>query len=226
MIFACCMWGIATRPFNHLAAFWPANSILLGCLARFPATRNAYTLAGAFTGYVVSDLLSFHSWSIALGFTTANLLYVIIAFAFYIKFRPYFRLLHQGYFYLFLLLFCCIGSLVSSLFIASLFPQLDTKLIHGSFWTIFGYWFSAELQNAILILPLILNLPYQKEFIRSFAQQMDHIAFCISYPFCTVIFVITQLLRFRPRRHSLSDCSINLVCPELPAFYCGTDYIN
>ncbi|MCM1934420.1 diguanylate cyclase [Acinetobacter radioresistens] len=191
MIFACCMWGIATRPFNHLAAFWPANSILLGCLARFPATRNAYTLAGAFTGYVVSDLLSFHSWSIALGFTTANLLYVIIAFAFYIKFRPYFRLLHQGYFYLFLLLFCCIGSLVSSLFIASLFPQLDTKLIHGSFWTIFGYWFSAELQNAILILPLILNLPYQKGIHQIFRPADGPYSFLHILPIFVLLFSLS-----------------------------------
>ncbi len=185
------MWGIATRPFNHLAAFWPANSILLGCLARFPATRNAYTLAGAFTGYVVSDLLSFHSWSIALGFTTANLLYVIIAFAFYIKFRPYFRLLHQGYFYLFLLLFCCIGSLVSSLFIASLFPQLDTKLIHGSFWTIFGYWFSAELQNAILILPLILNLPYQKGIHQIFRPADGPYSFLHILPIFVLLFSLS-----------------------------------
>jgi len=191
MIFACCMWGIATRPFNHLAAFWPANSILLGCLARFPVTRNAYTLAGAFTGYVVSDLLSFHSWSIALGFTTANLLYVIIAFAFYIKFRPYFRLLHQGYFYLFLLLFCCIGSLVSSLFIASLFPQLDTKLIHGSFWTIFGYWFSAELQNAILILPLILNLPYQKGIHQIFRPADGPYSFLHILPIFVLLFSLS-----------------------------------
>lgn len=35
--------GIFTRPPNLLAAFWPANAVMLGCMVRYPrlATRRA-----------------------------------------------------------------------------------------------------------------------------------------------------------------------------------------
>ncbi|MGU7802781.1 hypothetical protein ACV2ZF_36695, partial [Escherichia coli] len=35
----------------------------------------------------------------------------------------------------------------------------NTKFMIGSFWAEFGYWVTSELQNALLLLPIILNIP-------------------------------------------------------------------
>lgn len=38
--------------------FWPANSVFLGLLLRFPQTRQIGSFAGAFTGYMIADLVN------------------------------------------------------------------------------------------------------------------------------------------------------------------------
>jgi integral membrane sensor domain MASE1 len=57
VIFFCCLIGIATRHLTFLASFWPANSVLLGLLIRFPQTRHPISLIGAIVGYLLADTL-------------------------------------------------------------------------------------------------------------------------------------------------------------------------
>lgn len=216
LIFACCMLGTAARAFNPLAAFWPANAVLLGALTRFPRTRNPYTLAGSVAGYLLADLVSAMPPMAALGLTVANLMYVLVVWGFYLKFRKYFRVLHQGYFYLFLLLFCCMGSFVSSLLIASMLPHLNQPLFHGSFWLRFGFWFSAELQNTILILPLILNFPYQKRLVDIFALPQG------SIPILHILPVIVLLVSLLLSRYDVGPGA--LLYPVAALIWCALSY--
>ena len=58
IITLCCFIGIASRPLSFLAFFWPANSVFLGLLLRFPQTRQIGSFAGAFTGYMIADLVN------------------------------------------------------------------------------------------------------------------------------------------------------------------------
>lgn len=189
IILFCCFLGIATRQFSFLASFWPANSVLLGLLIRFPQTRHPISFIGAIVGYLLADTLQDTPFLLNVCMTSANLLYVITTLLLYIRFNAFIRSMHHGYFYLFLFTFCCVGALSSSLFAAFTLPYFNTKFALGSFWIDFGYWFTAEIQNALLLLPMILSAPtlnlfkqQLKEFKTQTAQE--------SLPLLSVIFSI------------------------------------
>lgn len=189
IILFCCFLGIATRQFSFLASFWPANSVLLGLLIRFPQTRHPMSFIGAIVGYLLADTLQDTPFLLNVCMTSANLLYVMTTLLLYIKFNAFIRSMHHGYFYLFLFTFCCVGALSSSLFAAFTLPYFNTKFALGSFWIDFGYWFTAEIQNALLLLPMILSAPtlilfkqQLKEFKTQTAQE--------SLPLLSVIFSI------------------------------------
>lgn len=86
IIAVCCFIGIASRPLSFLAFFWPANSVLLGLLIRFPSTRRLSSFLGAYSGYVVADLLQGTPFALTLVLTTSNFLYVVTTFALYMFF--------------------------------------------------------------------------------------------------------------------------------------------
>ncbi len=69
----CCFIGIASRPLSFLAFFWPANSVLLGLLVRYPQTRKLGTFLGAYTGYVIADLIQGTPFLLTIILTTSNI---------------------------------------------------------------------------------------------------------------------------------------------------------
>ncbi len=98
VIFLCCLLGIATRHLSFLASFWPANSVLLGLLIRFPHTRHPISFIGAIVGYLIADTIQDTPLLLTFSLTTANLLYVITTLALYIRFSTFIRSMHHGYF--------------------------------------------------------------------------------------------------------------------------------
>lgn len=48
--------GIFTRPPNLLAAFWPANAVLLGCMVRYPRLATPAGWAGGILGFFLAAL--------------------------------------------------------------------------------------------------------------------------------------------------------------------------
>ncbi len=57
--------------------FWPANSVLLGLLVRYPQTRKLGTFLGAYTGYVIADLIQGTPFLLTIILTTSNYIYVV-----------------------------------------------------------------------------------------------------------------------------------------------------
>lgn len=159
IITLCCFIGIASRPLSFLAFFWPANSVFLGLLLRFPQTRQIGSFAGAFTGYMIADLVNGTPLFLTLILTISNYLYVVTTLALAILFNRHIKAAYQGYSYLLLFALCGIGSITGALFAATFVPMFNTKFMIGSFWAEFGYWVTSELQNALLLLPIILNIP-------------------------------------------------------------------
>ncbi|MFI7968616.1 sensor domain-containing diguanylate cyclase, partial [Acinetobacter baumannii] len=80
-------------------------------------------------------------------------------FALYMFFNQHIKAAYRGYSYLFLFGLCGIGSVVGALFAATFVPMFNTKFMIGGLLDEFGYWFTSELQNALLLLPIILNIP-------------------------------------------------------------------
>ena len=52
------LFSIFTRPVGHLAAFWPANAVLLGLMVRFPRLATWQGWCAAFIGYLIADLVT------------------------------------------------------------------------------------------------------------------------------------------------------------------------
>ncbi|MFW1886561.1 sensor domain-containing diguanylate cyclase, partial [Acinetobacter nosocomialis] len=74
-------------------------------------------------------------------------------------FGRYIKAAYRGYSYLVLCALCGIGSITGAFFAATFVPMFNTKFMIGSFLAEFGYWVTSELQNALLLLPIILNFP-------------------------------------------------------------------
>ncbi|HCD61111.1 MAG TPA: sensor domain-containing diguanylate cyclase, partial [Acinetobacter nosocomialis] len=159
IISICCFIGIASRPLSFLAFFWPANSVFLGLLIRFPQTRQVGSFAGAFIGYMIADLVKGTPLFLTLILTASNYLYVVMTLALAMLFGRYIKAAYRGYSYLVLFALCGIGSITGAFFAATFVPMFNTKFMIGSFWAEFGYWVTSELQNALLLLPIILNFP-------------------------------------------------------------------
>lgn len=73
VIFAACLFGIWMRPVGLLAAFWPANALLLGMLVRYPRVATWPAWVAAITGYLAADLMTGSTVLKAVLLTAANL---------------------------------------------------------------------------------------------------------------------------------------------------------
>lgn len=173
IIFLCCTLGILTRPLSFLASFWPANSIFLGLLIRYPTLRNRYALTGGILGYLVSDSIFGSSLPEILVLTLANLCYIAVTFGLYHRFIRKLQGSYQGYFYLFLFSFCAIGSFAGALFASLFVPMVSPVFMHGNFWIELGGWFTAEMQNALLLLPILISLPFRNELKHFFQTPIE-----------------------------------------------------
>lgn len=74
-ILVACLLGIYSRPLGFMAAFWPANAILLGLLLRHPElARRPGSWLYALLAYVAADLLTGSTLFTALTLNLANLI--------------------------------------------------------------------------------------------------------------------------------------------------------
>ena len=189
IIFLCCILGIASRPHSFLASFWPANSILLGILIRYPASRNLFSIVGAITGFVLADLVFKTKIFEIVILTIANFCYIAVTFGLYKVCIPRLQSVQKGYFYLFLFIFCAVGSFTGAVFASIFVPLTSTVFMHGPFWIELGGWFTAEMQNALLLLPILINLPSHseaKKYLTFFKQvKPAHLM-----PFLSVVFAL------------------------------------
>lgn len=154
-LFLACVAGILTRPEGFMAAYWPANALLLGALLRWPALarRSCWTLAlGVF---VLADLVTGSSLHSAFWLSVANLCGVACGWWFLHRLAPPLLSLRRQTSALYLLAGAALAAAGSALVGTGAGPHLfatgwvETALL----------WFSTELMNYMLILPVILSIP-------------------------------------------------------------------
>lgn len=102
-------------------------------MLRFPQTRQIGSFAGAFTGYMIADLVNGTPLFLTLILTISNYLYVVTTLALAILFNRHIKAAYQGYSYLLLFALCGIGSITGALFAATFVPMFNTKFMIGSF---------------------------------------------------------------------------------------------
>ena len=76
IIFVCALAGILGRPLFFLAIFWPANAVLLGLFLRYKNLRNIGGWLGAFTSFMLADLVTGNYFILTLFLSIANVLNV------------------------------------------------------------------------------------------------------------------------------------------------------
>ena len=155
LIFAACLVGIFARPIGFLSVFWPANALLLGLLVRYPRLARPPAWVAAAVGYVAADLVTGSSWSMALWLNGANLLGATAGWLVLRRLDERIRRLQRTLSALYLLLAALAASAVGALAGCGAAP-----VYFNSPWTdLLSLWFSTELMNYMLIVPVVLAAP-------------------------------------------------------------------
>lgn len=155
LIFAACLVGIFARPIGFLSVFWPANALLLGLLVRYPRLARPPAWVAAAVGYVAADLVTGSSWSMALWLNGANLLGATAGWLVLRRLDERIRRLQRTISALYLLLAALAASAVGALAGCGAAP-----IYFNSPWTdLLSLWFSTELMNYMLIVPVVLAAP-------------------------------------------------------------------
>lgn len=158
-LFAACLVGIFSRPLDFLAAFWPANALMLGLALRVPAlVRPVSTWCWGFATYVAADMLTGAEWKLALWLNLANWVGIWVGWM-YLS-RPGLRMQRFENQRSVLHLFnACVLASLSCMLIAA-WPSSEGFEI--PMWQSLLLWFSSEFYNYVLIVPVFLAAPAWK----------------------------------------------------------------
>ena len=156
LIFAACLVGIFARPIGFLSAFWPANALLLGLLVRYPHLARPPAWVAAAVGYVAADLATGSAWGMALWLNAANLLGATAGWLVLRGLDERILRLQRTVAALYLLVAALVASTVGALAGCGAAP-----VYFDSPWTdLLSLWFSTELMNYMLIVPVVLAAPH------------------------------------------------------------------
>lgn len=155
-ILAACLLGIYSRPLGFMAAFWPANAILLGLLLRHPElARRPGSWLCALLAYVAADLLTGSTPFTALSLNLANLIGVLAGWLLLARVRNQVLGFKHQRSVMTVFLACLLASTVCTL--AGAWPS--ALAFHLPLWQSALLWMSAEFYNYVLILPVFLAAP-------------------------------------------------------------------
>lgn len=147
--------GILTRPVGFLAAIWPANAILLGLLVLYPRHARPLGWTVAALAYLLVGHLSGDAWLKNVWLTAANLAGVAIGVILFGYLDADHRRLRRAQSILYVFVVCVIAS-AGAAFVGS---GMGPVLFGRSFSTGSMFWFTTELCNYILVLPVMLAAP-------------------------------------------------------------------
>lgn len=148
--------GIVSRPVGYLAAFWPANAVLLGLMLRHPrwaASWRSWLLA--LLAYVATDLATGADWPMALGLSIANVAGVALGWWLLSRQPEDLLRLRLSRSVLYLFGACALASVTGALLGGAV---VKASLGHD-FVPAFTIWLAAEASGYMLILPMLLAAP-------------------------------------------------------------------
>lgn len=155
VIGAAALVGIWTRTADLLAAFWPANALLLGLFVRWPSLRNPGLWIGAVAGYLMADLLTGSQLHVTAGLTAANLTGVAVGAAVLLRWDEEDRRLGQPRAVIKLIGVCAVAS------VAAAVVGVPVGVLYLDFepFPAALTWFSAEFAAYLGLLPVLLSVP-------------------------------------------------------------------
>lgn len=155
MTFGLAVLGIATKGFEPLALFWPANAALIGWLLRRPRPAHPLSWGGMIIAFIAADLAYGRSIELALVLLLANLSEIVAGLLLLLPLSPEERQLSHPPAVLRVaatcVLCCLAGGLVSALGFAWLG---DSAILLNT-----ATWWMSEMASMAAILPLALTIP-------------------------------------------------------------------
>ncbi|MEH6799377.1 MAG: hypothetical protein V7681_08740 [Halopseudomonas sabulinigri] len=88
LVFGASLFGVLTRPFGFMAAFWPANALLLGLMLRIPLLVHPMGWLVALLAYMAPDLMFGGQPLLAFSLAFTNLVFVAVGVLLYRRFGP------------------------------------------------------------------------------------------------------------------------------------------
>ncbi|WP_454848308.1 diguanylate cyclase [Rhizobium binxianense] len=159
VVFLASLFGILTRPVGYLAVLWPANAILLGMMVRYPALTSWQGWVAAFIAYLAADLVTGGTLFVTFWLTAANMAGVGAGYLVFRRLPEEDRRLQRPL-SIILLFLVCVASAVASAVVGSGAARL---LFARNMLTGFGFWFTTELVNYVVVLPIIMTLPAMRD---------------------------------------------------------------
>ncbi|MEQ4618043.1 MAG: diguanylate cyclase [Corticimicrobacter sp.] len=148
--------GGLTRTFDGFSILWPANALLLGLFVRVPKYNTLAAWGAAALAYVCAEMLLGRMPAVALWLAVANLSGVAAGYFMLHRSRARLSELSEPAVMLHLFAVCLGAAAVSALAGCGLLAvTLEYNLANA--W---GLWFSGELLNYVMFLPLLLSIPY------------------------------------------------------------------
>ncbi|QDT54376.1 putative diguanylate cyclase YedQ [Caulifigura coniformis] len=167
VVFAASLFGILTRPVGFLAAFWPANAVLLGLMVRYPQLATPSGWLAATAGYLAADLVTGGGLLMTIWLTAGNLAGAMTGVFLFSRLNAEHRHLRRPLSMLYLFAICAATGVAA----AAVGGGAGPVLIGKPWWTSCAFWFATELVNGILLLPVILTVPRPGD-IRSWKGQL------------------------------------------------------
>ncbi len=155
LVFGFALLGILTRPTGALAAFWPANAVLLGVLVRRLRPTSVLAWCGAAAGFVLADVVMGGTWPKVAWLTLANMAGVGVGYLLFSRIPLGHRRLLQPLSVVYLIVIVALASLAAGI----VGMVINPLLFHGSRADGLLIWFTAELVDYLVILPVILTMP-------------------------------------------------------------------
>ncbi len=155
LIFCAALFGILSRPVGFLAAFWPANAVLLGLMMREPRLASFGGWVAAFAGYVAADLVTGSTLGMTLWLTAANLTEAATGYVLFRALAEDHRRMRWPQSVIVLFAVCCCAAATSAFVGAG----VSTVYFGRDFALSLELWFSTELANTTVVLPVILTAP-------------------------------------------------------------------
>jgi len=171
------LFGILTRPVGFLAAFWPANALLLGLMVRYPALTGWSGWVGAIAGYYAADLLTGGDVLLTTWLTGANLAGVTTGVLLYRGLDAEDRDLARPLSVLRLFMVLVASAAAATMAGAWIAPvYFEKDLLQG-----LAFWFTTELANGIILVPVILTapspfLPRARSWLRRQSDGRSHLS--------------------------------------------------
>lgn len=147
--------GIITRQAGFLAAFWPANAVLIGLFVRIPKLATPLGWFGATLGFLFADLITGSSLAEMLLLALSNVVEVAVGYVALRTLAIEHQRLRRPFSILYVFLACLAAALAGAL--AGIWPGvvlLDMSVREAALT-----WFAWGLSGSMTILPLVLAFP-------------------------------------------------------------------